>query len=272
MRAIPKRRASLKRHTWPRMEVDQLETILESPHSSPKSKQTSRLLPTGQISQTEEQSNIGRIAVQNNTSKTDIDPLKQSNHTEMVWYSHHLTESQRDRERLWNKVEELESVCRSHSKANAKLLQDVSVWQSSFEKAEAELVEATQEIEEAKAHIRNVETSNMNLRYALRQAREEQEYDRQRRWRNRFLRYARSCMQLPTVVSTGECFKVKRVCLHNADERSTICSEPSTPPSRPSMKKIPPSVSRPPSRMSGSFANEHTSARASSPSSNGSDG
>lgn len=271
-RAIPKRRGSLKRHTWPRTEVDQLETIVESPQSSPKSKQTIELPPTEPLCQTEECSSIGKLVVQSSTSNGEGDPPKKSDQTQMVWYSHHLTESQRDRERLWNKVEELESVCRSHSKANAKLLQDVSAWQISCEKVEAELVEATQEIEEAKAHIRSIETSNMNLRYALRQAREEQELDRQRRWRTRMLRYVKSCMQISTKASTGGRFKAKKDNLHDMDESYTTHSEPATPPSRPSVKTSRPLISRPPSRMSGSFASEHTYVGTSSPATNSTDG
>lgn len=106
--------------------------------------------------------------------------------TQMIWYSHHLAESYHDRERLASKIEQLETVCRSQCKTNASLLEDVRSWQDSYESIEAELIEATQEIEEAKAYVRSIETANANLRYALSQAREEQERARRRRWRKCF--------------------------------------------------------------------------------------
>lgn len=107
----------------------------------------------------------------------------------MIWYSHHLEESHYDREKLSNKVKELEIVCRSQLRTNASLVQDVQSWQNNYKAIESELVDAAQEIEEAKAYVRSIETANANLRYALSQAREEQERARRRKWS----RMARSC-------------------------------------------------------------------------------
>lgn len=174
------RKPSLKRRTWPQSEPGHLETIIESPRTP----QEARLSSTD-VQDTPPRS---RLNSQPQDSKQNVSVEKlltpaDATHTQMIWYSHHLAQSYSDRERLAGKIEQLEDVCRYQSKTNASLLDDIRTWRNNYETVESELIEATQEMEEAKAYVRSVETANANLRYALSQAKEEQERVRRKRWR-----------------------------------------------------------------------------------------
>lgn len=171
--ALKQRKRSVKRQTWPQAELGQLETIIESPRPP----QEARPASSESADSTDGSASDSKPDIQIN-AKT----LSQENtHTQMIWYSHHLAESYTDRERLAGKIEQLENVCRYQSKTNKSLLEDIQTWHKNYETLETELIEATQEIQEAKAYVRNLETVNANLRYALSQAREEQEQARRKR-------------------------------------------------------------------------------------------
>lgn len=152
-----------KRHTWPRAIVEQLETIPESPRAPADFDSPD---PTPKPVQ----------------PVVDTRSTEELRRAQMLWYSHHLTESQQDRERLGQKIKELETAYRAQSKINAELRKDIITWQNSYDMIEAELVEAAQEIEEAKAYVRSIETSNANLRYTLSQAKEQVESEKRKRW------------------------------------------------------------------------------------------
>lgn len=165
--AIRQRQRSLNRQTWPQSELGQLETIIESPRAPQE----------GCAASSKSTDNVPNSTLLGGKPETAVDgkiPSYDMTHTQMIWYSHHLAESYNDRERLAGKIEQLENVCRYQSKTNAKLLEDIRSWQKNYESIEAELIEASQEIEEAKSYVRSIETANANLRYALSQAKEEQ--------------------------------------------------------------------------------------------------
>ncbi|KAJ9660205.1 hypothetical protein H2198_002711 [Neophaeococcomyces mojaviensis] len=198
------RTSSSRRHTWPRAQVQQLETIPESPRSSPKKDFSTSLEPssTGEPQRQDDELSTGE-------PKAELrNVIPEAIRTQMLWYSHHLAQSYQDRERLASKISELENVCKSQSKANAALQRDIRVWQQNYESIENELIEAAQEIEEAKAYVRCLETANANVRYALSQAREEQEQAKQRRWGQRLQRPWRRCFRWTSMVKDA----VLRLC------------------------------------------------------------
>lgn len=173
-------KGSRKRHTWPRAVVEQLETIPESPRAPINFDVSTPDLDVQ--SRPDLDSNPKDELLQAVTSGTSAEELRRA---QMLWYSHHLAESQQDRERLSRKIKELENAYRTQSKVNAGLRDDVKSWQHSYDLIEAELVEVVQEIEEAKAYVRSIETSNANLRYTLSQVKEQTELKRQKTWRFR---------------------------------------------------------------------------------------
>lgn len=176
--ALRQRKTSLKRRTWPQAELGQLETIVESPRAP----QEARPPSSESVDSIDESVPDIMLQITKPVTQTNGKTASQEmTHTQMIWYSHHLAESYNDRERLAGKIEQLENVCRYQSKTNKSLLEDVRTWQKNYESLETELIEATQEIEQAKAYVRSVETVNANLRYTLSQAREELEQPRRRR-------------------------------------------------------------------------------------------
>lgn len=184
--ALRQRKPSVKRQTWPQSEIGQLETIVESPRAPQEARPSSsnsadsacELTSDGMLLDSRPEIHINGKASSQETT-----------HTQMIWYSHHLAESYNDRERLAGKIEQLEHVCRYQSKTNKSLLADVRTWQKNYESIETELIEATQEIEEAKAYVRSVETTNANLRYALSQVREERDQARRKRRNGCFVNF-----------------------------------------------------------------------------------
>lgn len=184
-----KRRSPWKRHTWPRAQVDKLETILESPQILPQSKFLISPIRTSLANDTTVQWKAEGCSKIDSPVGTHVDT-----NTQMIWWSHHLEESQQDRQRLSQKIKHLEAVCKTQSQTNTALLQDVKSWRNNYKGVEAELIEAAQEIEEAKAYVRSIETANANLRYALAQAKEEQERARRSHWTNRLIRWLQSCI------------------------------------------------------------------------------
>ena len=245
-----KGRVSWKRHTWPRTQVNQLETIPESPRTPQKTK-------FGFASQPDE----GKALTDNVELLDSVQSMRieekivspNAVQAQMIWYSHHLEESHHDRERLVSKIKELETVCRTHSKSNVTLVQDIQSWQTNYEAVESELIDTTQELEEAKAYVRSVETANANLRYALSQAREEQERARRNSWSNRALRCWQTCTHLSSSVLNG----FRRPSIHKRKKRSakipvsTARPESMLPIIDPSTSKVHLPPSRACSRTSG---------------------
>lgn len=172
------RKRSLKRSTWPQAAPGQLETIVESPKASEKLGFQSPSSPDAGAHATFEFELLD--SKQNDLDKQTMDPS--TGHSQMIWYSHHLAQSYTDRERLAGKIQQLESVCKYQSKTNARLLEDVQVWRNNYECVESELIEATQEMEEAKAYVRSVETANANLRDALSKLKDDK-CTRRNKWR-----------------------------------------------------------------------------------------
>lgn len=175
--ASVQRKQSLQRRSWPQSTQGQLETIVESPKALEK--------PCFQPSTTP---NTDKHPIPGHDILMRTEPPSTTEHTQMIWYSHHLAQSYNDRERMAGKIEQLEGVCKYQSRTNARLLEDIRIWRNNYDSVEAELIEATQEMDEAKAYVRRIETTNANLRYALSQLKEEQEPARRNRWR--------SCMQI----------------------------------------------------------------------------
>lgn len=248
------RRASRKRHSWPRTRVDQLETIFESPPAHQKA-----FFGTETQSQGRKPRAKDAAAPQDSEQCRRIDMndvLPEAIQAQMIWYSHHLEESHHDRERLSTKVKELERVCRSQSKTNAMLLQDIQSWQHNYETIESELIEVAKVVEEAKTYVRTIETANTGLRYALEQAREEQEAARRREWRYLAWRCWQSCAHFPSKLIQGfrrsDTTKPGKLGPRTAARPESMFPilEPST-----SIVDLPRSGAC--SRMSGSFSEEH---------------
>jgi len=183
-------RVPRKRYTWPRTQVDQLETIPESPQMS----QVAKFMPvTLSEEHTHQAEDVATLLDSKQCARHDEHVVPSGAAGQMIWYSRQLELSYRDRERLGGRVSELKVVCKSQSKTNASLIRELQSWQKNYQAVESELVDATRELEEVKAHVRSVETANANLRYALIQAREEQERARRRRWNNLARRCWRRC-------------------------------------------------------------------------------
>lgn len=184
MPAMPQQvaKGSHKRHTWPRTVVEHLETIPESPVAPADFDNSAATSQSKPVIDSSTRSNVVQFVVDGRNTEE----LKRA---QMLWYSHHLAESQQDREKLNKTIIELETAYRAQSKANAELRRNLKSWQNSYDIIEAELVEAAQEIEEARAYVRSIETSNANLRYALSQIKEQTELEKQKRWRFRLQRW-----------------------------------------------------------------------------------
>lgn len=187
---VKQRRAgSLKRHTWPRAVVEQLETIPESPPTLPKATFDSGL--------TARSSTISPALEQQKPSRASDAKLTQA---QMLVFSQHLRESIQERELLSTRIQELENICLNQLKANAALIREVRSWQQNYDILEAELVDVTTENEEAKQYVRALETSNANLRYALNQAQEQRDRAEAKRWRRRIRVVLERCRFLPATV------------------------------------------------------------------------
>lgn len=187
---VKQRRAgSLKRHTWPRAIVEQLETIPESPPTLPKA-----TFDDGSKAQSAATTSP---TVQQKAPKGSDNALTQA---QMLVFTQHLKESIQDRENLSAKIKELENICSSQSKANAALIREIRSWQQNYDNIEAELVDVVAENDEAKRYVRALETSNANLRYALSQAQEQRDRAEARHWRRRIRRMLEKCSSLPRVL------------------------------------------------------------------------
>lgn len=231
-----KPKASLKRHTWPQARAEQLETILESPDRTPNLAPSAESTTSDKPSRDMTNPHVVEIeqVVCNNVKTSSLDTIQ----TQMIWYSQYLAESQSERERLCQKIEELRTVCKSQSKSNAALLDDVRTWQSNYDAVEAELVEATQEIEEVKGYVRNVETVNANLRYALSQAKEEQERSHRARWSHRLGKCFGSCWRLPGTIMSRILPPKTKAPPRDVKSRATMRPESSVPILNASRSKI----------------------------------
>lgn len=191
-------RVSRKRYTWPRTQVDQLETIPESPRTPQVAKFTS---DTSSEERTYPADDVATLSDSEQCMRYDEKVVPpEAVRAQMIWYSHQLEISYHDRERLDRRIKELEVVCRSQSKTNASLIHDIQSWQKNYDAVESELVDAAQEMEEVKAYVRSVETANANLRYALSQAREEQEHAHRRRWNHLAHRCWQRCTRLSEIL------------------------------------------------------------------------
>lgn len=174
------RKTSLKRITWPQSAPCQLETIVESPKAQD---QSCRQPSSAQDTNTHSAFGFELLdSKETHSAKTAVN-ASDVGHAQMIWYSHHLAQSYNDRERLKGKIQQLEDVCKYQSKTNARLLEDVQVWRNNYECVESELIESTQELEEAKAYVRSIETANANLRCALSKLKDEQAHTRKKKWR-----------------------------------------------------------------------------------------
>lgn len=174
-----RKNSSLKRQTWPPSTPTKLETIVESPRLRDE---TCCPPSTSVDGATQRKSTQELLDGKQEVSKGQGVSLSGAEHTQMIWYSHHLAQSYNDRERMAVKIEELERVCKYQSSTNARLLEDIQVWRDNYETAESELVETTQEMVEAKAYLRRVETANANLRYTISQLKEERAHVRKNKW------------------------------------------------------------------------------------------
>ncbi|KAK5071235.1 hypothetical protein LTR64_007739 [Lithohypha guttulata] len=194
MSVVLRRTGSNKRHTWPRTKVDQLETIPESPQTLSSSKFTAQEAARDQRAKDERRS----VVLDTKSDKFSAESASSVDiQAQMIWYSHRLEESLHDRQRLTTRIKELEAVCKNQAKAQDTVLKDVKVWRQNYGIVEAELVEAAQEIVEVREYVRALETSNANLRYALSQAREEQECSHRTSWCGRIRRCLQRCWSFP---------------------------------------------------------------------------
>lgn len=184
------RTAGPKRHSWPKTRVHHLETIPESPRSPPKKSFAFEI--DSHLAQATQKELSDSIAENLNDEPESVIP--EAIRAQMQWYSHHLAQSYRDRERLATRVSDLETVCKSQTKANTSLHKAVTLWQQNYRSIELELIEASHEIDEARASIRRLKTTNSNLRYTLCQLKEEREYIQDRKWSNRLRRSWQACI------------------------------------------------------------------------------
>jgi len=217
-------RVSRKRYTWPRTQVDQLETIPESPRTPRVAKFTSDTPSEEQTYPAEDVATLlnSEQCMRHNEKVVPSEAVR----AQMIWYSHQLERSCHDRERLNGRIEELEVVCRSQSKTNASLIREMQSWQKNYEAVESELVDAAQEVEEVKAYVRSVEMANANLRYALSQAREEQELACRRRWNHLAHRCWQRCTRLSEFL-VGAC---RLPSMRKRKEQDTHVSKPTARP------------------------------------------
>ena len=169
-----RRQIRQKRHTWPRSNVDKLETIIESPRTPTKQK-----FPSGDG---------------NRTSQGSPGGIQEINHSQLLWYSQVLSDSQKERLKLSDKIAHLERVYEKQKSKNTRLQQEVLQWQVNFDTIQVELCEAVQEIEDARSYVRTIESSNANLKYVLAQMKEEQAM-KERRWQKRLGKYMMSLFE-----------------------------------------------------------------------------
>lgn len=166
-----KRQIRQKRHTWPRTSVNTLEPIIESPRTPTKPK-----FPAGS----------------DGTSQGSPRGTTDLNHSQLLWYSQVLAESQKERLKLGDKILHLERVCEKQKSKNARLQEEVYQWQANFDTIRVELFDAVQEIEDARSYVRSIETSNANLKYVLAQIKEQEQAARERKWSKRIKNFVQS--------------------------------------------------------------------------------